>query len=233
MTAVDDVKSALDEVGLIVRGAFHPKPMDEVPRLADGSSVKTLMIVGNAGPAMWHVFKADGGHDGEPDSMNCWTRSVMTKVAGTLGAGVWFPFQGPPYFPFQRWAQRAELVWSSPIGILVHREFGLWHAYRAALGFAQMLELPAPPADESPCLSCREQPCLSTCPVSAFGPEGYAVASCRTHIAGASGEDCLNEGCRARRSCPIGCDFTYEPEQANFHMSAFLAAAGTNTSRKN
>jgi hypothetical protein len=225
MTSFDHVTGVLRELGLTVRGAFHPVEEDAIPSLDCGSAVRTMLIVGNAGPTMWRSFKADRGHDHKPDSMNRWTTKVMTDVAGRLSAGVWFPFQGPPYLPFQRWAQRAESVWSSPIGILVHREFGLWHAYRAALGFPEALVLPTGVVLDSPCLTCRDQPCLSTCPVSAVGSDGYAAAVCREHIARDAGKDCMNEGCRARRACPVGREFTYEPEQANFHMSAFLSAA--------
>jgi hypothetical protein len=38
------------------------------------------------------------------------------------------------------------------------------------------------------------------------------------------GEDCMTLGCRARRACPVGREFTYVPDQAGFHMRAFLDA---------
>ena len=36
------------------------------------------------------------------------------------------------------------------------------------------------------------------------------------------GEDCMTHACRARRSCPVGRAYRYQPAQASFHMSAFL-----------
>ena len=39
-----------------------------------------------------------------------------------------FPFGGPPHFPFQQWARRAEPVHPSPIGLLIHPIYGLWHS---------------------------------------------------------------------------------------------------------
>ena len=54
-----------------------------------------------------------------------------------------------------RWAQRAEPLHPSPLGVLIHPVHGLWHAYRGALAFAEPIELP-PRADlPSPCASCR------------------------------------------------------------------------------
>jgi hypothetical protein len=131
--------------------------------------------------------------------------------------------------PFQRWAQRAEPVFPSPIGMLIHPEHGLWHAYRGALAFAgEIAGLPPRGAAHSPCDSCADKPCLTTCPVGAFGPEGYDVPACAAHLRRPAGADCMGLGCRARRACPVGRQATYLPEQAAFHMAAFLGArAGT------
>ena len=45
----------------------------------------------------------------------------------------------------------------SPLGILIHPEFGLWHALRGALLFRDRLELPAIEARPSPCDALRGQ----------------------------------------------------------------------------
>jgi hypothetical protein len=123
--------------------------------------------------------------------------------------------------PFQRWAMRAEAVHPSPIGMLIHPLFGLWHAYRAALAWPEGLDLPARPALASPCETCAEKPCLSTCPVGAFSRRGYDVPSCVRHLDTPAGADCMGEGCRARRACPVGRDYRYAPVQAEFHMLPF------------
>jgi hypothetical protein len=34
----------------------------------------------------------------------------------------------------------------------------------------------------------------------------------------------MTGGCLARRACPVGTDYAYDPRQAAFHMTAFLAA---------
>jgi hypothetical protein len=60
--------------------------------------------------------------------------------------------------------------------------------------------------------------------VAAFTAEGYDVAACAGHIATPAGADCLGEGCRARRACPVGAQHHYPAAQARLHMSAFLAA---------
>ena len=101
---------------------------------------------------------------------------MLDDVARRFDATALYPSDGPPYLPFQRWAMKAEPVRSSPLGILIHPDYGLWHGYRGALAFAGAL--PLPPRDEraSPCDDCADRPCLSTCPVAAFGEAGYDVA---------------------------------------------------------
>jgi hypothetical protein len=135
-----------------------------------------------------------------------------------------FPFIGPPWLPFQRWAQKAEPLHPSPLGMLIHPDWGLWHAWRGALGFRERLELPIQDRRPSPCESCADKPCLSACPVNAFARDRYDVAACVAHIESAQGLDCMDEGCRARRACPIGAAHRCSPDQANFHMRAFRTA---------
>ena len=130
---------------------------------------------------------------------------------------------GPPWLPFQRWAMKADSVAPSPLGILIHPDYGLWHAYRGAFAFVERLPLPPREQRPSPCDSCIERPCLSACPVGAFTPGRYDVARCRDHVAGPAGRACREEGCLARLACPIGRAHAYPAAEMAFHMAAFLA----------
>ncbi len=216
------VEAALGDAGLSLLGAFHPEPGDGVPPLADGRPTATLAIAGNVGDTMWRTFERD--RVDEPDPLDAWSRRVLEPIAERLGGHALFPFGGPPYLPFQRWAQRAGPYAPSPIGPLIHPDYGLWHAFRGALAFAARLPLPPPDDRARPCESCADKPCLSTCPVAALRPEGYDVPACVAHISTPAGEDCIALSCRARRACPVGRIYTYSPEQSRFHMSAFIRA---------
>ena len=219
--ALDDVRSAIESRGLSYRGAFHPAADD----LPDRSDVGTLVLVGFTGHTNWRHFKrAPEAGDGKPDPLDRWSLRVITALADALGASALFPFQGPPWLPFVRWAQKAEPVRPSPIGMLIHPDWGLWHSWRGALAFRERFELPPPDRRPRPCETCVERPCLSACPVSAFTASGYDVAACVAHIDSAAGTDCMDEGCRARRACPVGREHRYSPDQAAFSMHAFRAA---------
>ena len=224
MATFDDIEAAIAPTGLIVRGGLHPRPADQVPPLPGGGATATLVVVGNAGPAMWRRLAAQGIDPDHRHALDSWSRRVISGVAEALGAHPLFPFGGPPWHPFQRWAQRAEPVWPSPIGPLIHPDYGLWHAYRGALAFAATLELPPRAERPNPCESCAERPCLQTCPVDALKPGAYDVPACVEHISAAAGRDCAELGCRARRACPEGRAYIYQPEQAAFHMRAFIRA---------
>jgi len=219
------IGAAAAPFGLRLRGAFHCAGDDAVPAQADGRTSRTLVLIGNAGGDFWSCFQAGPeARDGRSDPMNRWSARVIGALATEVGGLALFPSDGPPYPPFLRWAQRAEGLASSPLGMLIHPDYGLWHAYRGAIALGEALDLP--PADDraSPCESCSGRPCLTACPVGAFTGASYDVTACAGHVAAPAGADCLDLGCRARRACPQGQDYRYPAAQARFHMEAFLNA---------
>jgi hypothetical protein len=225
---IENLESSLDRLGLRIRGGFpvtdEVAAAEGIPEAAPGHPSRHLLLVGNAGPAMHHIFfQAVGASPSGAHPMDTWTRQVMEPLAASIGARAVFPFGGPPWFPFQRWAMRAEGLKASPLGILIHPEYGLWHAYRAALLFDRPIAGLEAQSLGFPCESCAERPCLSTCPAEAVSPQGYDVDRCATHVGDEAGIDCRDAGCVARRACPVGRDFEYDANALQFHMKAFLA----------
>ena len=210
------IVTAFAATGLAVRGGFAPAKADGLP------GVRAVVLIGNAGPSMWPAFAA--GRRDEPGPLDQRTKRIVDPIAADLGATAVHP-NDKPFQPFQRWAQRAEPVHPSPLGILIHPVFGLWHAYRAALLFSQTVEgLPARADAPSPCDSCVEKPCLTACPVSAFDGKIYNVAACAGHLRSGGEPDCKSLGCRARDACPVARDQRYTDEQIRFHMAAFVTS---------
>lgn len=213
--------SALRLLGLRLCGGFHPDP-DELHVGGAG----TLLVIGNAGAAMWAVFDREvppKARASVSDPLDDWIRRQVGAIAQAIEARAIFPTDGPPFAPFQRWALRAEPVYPSPLGILIHPTFGLWHAYRAALAISAVLALPPRATVSHPCDACSEKPCLAACPAAALTPDGYDVPRCAGHVRSAVGGPCRDLGCNARRACPIGQTYRYPPDQAAFHMQGFLA----------
>lgn len=217
------LKDAVAASGLAWRGAFAPGPDDLVPALPGGGVAGAVVLLGFAGSDHWRTFAhSPEAGDSRRDPLDRWSRRVIDDLAHRFGGVGLYPSDGPPWLPFQRWARLSEPVHPSPVGILIHPEWGLWHAYRGALALAETWDGPPVPASPSPCDTCAAKPCLSTCPAGAIAPGRYDAAACRAHVASAAGRDCLDLGCRARRACPVGAGHRYEPVEAAFHMRAFL-----------
>jgi len=221
----DEIEAALQAQGLLLRGGFTLDPARDQDLLTQFPEMQQLLLVGNAGSAIWRSlsgFIAD--HPMAAHPLDQWTEQVLGDIASAIGAVSLFPFGSAPWWPFQRWAQRADTVFPSPVAVLIHPTYGLWHAYRGALLLREPVELPILAPQASPCESCAAKPCLTACPVGAFSTTGYDVEGCATHVHGATGADCRLGGCLARRVCPVGGDWQYEPEHMRFHMQAFLRA---------
>lgn len=209
--------------GLRVRGAFAPDPALDLDLLGDAPWARTVVLVGNVGRELWDASGAEIAALSGPDPLDQWTRQTVDPIAAGLQGRALYPFAGPPYWPFQRWAERAEGVRSSPIGIQIHPEFGLWHAYRAAILLPVAVDLPGEPRAH-PCDTCIEKPCLTHCPVGAFSAAGYDVDRCVDRVVAVQYEtgSCSDVGCLARLACPVGAAWRYRPDHARFHMEAFV-----------
>ncbi|MCB1461057.1 MAG: hypothetical protein KDJ90_01200 [Nitratireductor sp.] len=237
---------ALARFGLITRGGFNFDNREAVPAGPSGAPARSVLLVGHGGGTIWPHFSGwlAGQEESPANPLDTWSAAILREVAGAFGARAVFP-SDKPFLPFQQWAMRAEGLRPSPLGMLIHPEFGLWHAYRGALLLDVEIQIQRDDAPVHPCECCIEKPCLSTCPVSAFSQSGFDVATCRSWLdsstswndsssshadsiasGGASmkGADCMNAGCRARNACPIGHEYRYCDAQLRFHMASFARA---------
>jgi hypothetical protein len=210
-----------DYLGLCCRGGFHVTDDDDGKYAQLPASAKTLIMIGNIGSALWATAGEYLRHSTRRHPLDHWTRSHLGQLAAKVSAHIIYPFDGPPFAPFQRWAVRCEAVAPSPIGPLIHPDYGLWHAYRAALVFDTELELPDKEDAASPCDACLDKPCTNSCPVGALGMHRYDVPVCSAHLA-TPGNRCMAHSCLARLACPVGRQYVYSIEMGQFHMGKFL-----------
>lgn len=232
MTAPSRLDALLKPHGLVTRGRFSAASEDNLPRLAGDRAAAVVCMVGVVGSDFWPYFEqSDCFRDGLPHPLDRWSRLIGDQLARHLGGLALYPFDGPPYWPFQQWAQRAETVHASPLQLLIHPEFGLWHAYRFALLLPQAESCPdaarvdAPLGHrESPCLRCATKPCLSACPVGAYDGDGFRLDRCLAWLGDHPDGTCMSLGCQARLACPVGPDRRYARDHSVFHMRAFVDA---------
>ncbi|WP_047455426.1 ferredoxin [Rhizobium rhizogenes] len=220
---IGKLRAALGAHGVFVRGVVCFDE-GEGPLLHDGTPARSVILLGNIGGSIWQPFshwRQLPENAGRRDPLDDWSKVVIQPIAAAFSATAYFP-SDPPWQPFQRWAMQAEGLKASPLGILIHPEYGLWHGYRGALGFADAIETGEPVvATAHLCDHCAEKPCLTACPVDAVTSGGFDVVGCRSHLgtdAGLAG--CMTGGCLARNACPVGANYRYSSAQLAFHMAA-------------
>ena len=224
MTGVSrNLDERLAEYGLFLRGTARLEDR-EIELYGIEPGYAEIALVGNAGSSYWPSFSAAPEFvDGRADPLDRWSRRVAEAIAGEFSLRALYPFEGPPYYPFQQWAKRAEGLEQSPLGVLMHPDLGLWHSYRFALLGADFGPRPTP-SGVSPCLQCADKPCLHTCPVQAFDGDSYDVPACAAYLFDTPQAGCHQRGCLARQACPVAPELRYLDAQAAFHLRAFLDA---------
>ena len=170
-------------------------------------------------PGFWPRMMAQPEmRDRAADPVDRWSVRVVTALAEALAGRPLFPFGGPPYLPFITWATRTGRAWASPVGMLVHDREGLMISIRGAIALPTQVDLPATGA--RPCDSC-DQPCRAACPVDALGAGGYDVTACHGFLDTVPGQDCMGQGCAARRACPVSAASGRLSAQSAYHMRQF------------
>jgi hypothetical protein len=130
------------QVGLALRGACHTRA-DELLQLARQVHQGTLVLLGFTADRQWPMFeRSPEANDGLPHPLDRWSRRVIGGLADEFDAQGIYP-DDLPIVPFQQLAMRCECVYPSPVGVLIHPLWGLWHAYRGGLVFSMRLDLPS------------------------------------------------------------------------------------------
>lgn len=195
--------------GLVTMGSEDRLPVE----------FSTLALLSPDEPGFWdHVTASPEFADGAADPLDRWSSRVIGAMALGLGGMALFPFGGPPWHPFQRWALRSGRAWASPVGFVVHDRMGLMASYRGAIALPGRISVSTPAA--APCEGCAA-PCLAACPPGALTGAGYDLAACHAFLDRSEGETCLNAGCLVRRACPLSQTYGRLARQSAWHMRQF------------
>jgi hypothetical protein len=178
-------------------------------------------VIGSGGSEMWRTVLAMSQFPASPrrgfHPLDAFSRQTIKEECETLcdagfAVDATFPFDKRP-LDFMTLAESAGIGKRSPVvPFLLNPDYGPWVSLRGAILFEEELEPSGELKDFDPCLDCHS-PCLDACPAGTFGPAGrQRLERCaeERHSGGCEG------GCDVRRSCPVGADRRYDPDEELF-----------------
>ncbi len=207
--------------------AYHEEnKLSEQHHLPEGQS---FLVVASTGTLFWQKFKASFygasnsiSYQGE-NPLDDWTKAIFSPIAQKYDAGYYHP-SDTPYLPFQHYCLvyneviGKPIFHKSPLNILFHYHYGLWHGLRGLLAFKQegMIDAVHPDVEQNQCENCETQPCIKACPSEAVQENGFIVKNCEKYIV--SSDNKCYESCIARMACPYGVENLYPSEKSSYLM---------------
>lgn len=217
----------LNEAGLNLQAVIDfaqlpPATAGEIRRHCDPQgNYRQLILIGHAGKTLWESVQASGIESSDPiddytaHTVRHWFATQFPGIAHALA----YPGDAP--LGLQSLGQIAGWHQPSPFMIGINAEWGSWYAYRAVLLTATDLEPTAPLQSPSPCGSCQDRPCVSSCPGKAL--EGkFSLDRCVAYRL--SPDSRCQHTCIARVSCPVGSEHRYTAEQLRHSYCRSLQA---------
>jgi len=182
----------------------------------------SLVLIGHGGRRLWQALTAFRMKTADPvDHFSLvMTRRFINEFLGAVQVLMLYPTGYN--IPLQRLGALAGWHHPSPLGLGINETYGLWFAYRTA--FLTTLPLPSIqyPITTSPCDTCRDKPCVRTCPAQAVQGVGqFKVTGCIEFRLQAQSD--YQDRCLSRLACPVAPEHRYEPEQLSYHYTYSLA----------
>ena len=228
MTALPADFSALDAAGLNLHAVFDfaalPVPLaTELRRdFAPEHACRQLILIGNAGRAMWTALQASG--IASADAIDDFSvQTVMRWFAGQFPqhrCTLLYPGDAP--LGLQTLGQLAGWHRPTPFMLGILPQWGSWFGYRVALLADTALPPTAPLRAESPCAACSEKPCIAACPAQAMTPTGFDLQRCAAYRL--RPDSPCRFRCLARDACPVGREHRYDEAQLRHSYSVSLRA---------
>jgi len=248
-TEFNAVKERLADAGFNLVAAFRVGELDSATQavLPDFGTVpkadQSLVVVASGGNRLWAAMSKRNmlPEAGSVDPVDHYSISEVSSSLDVCSnpaqrallypmpdSGIPAGFAGPApagHVSLQKLGSLAGWHQSSPMGIGIHPEHGLWFAYRALVLLD--LSVDSERTDHSgvlendTCARCKTRDCVSSCPASAITyaalPDMQACADFRL-----SENSVCQTQCLARKSCPVGKAMRYHDDQIRYHYTISL-----------
>jgi epoxyqueuosine reductase QueG len=212
--------NTLDQAGLNLQAIFDlsslpEKMLNELGSLYDDlARYKQILVIAHGGRDMWAKVQPTLNSSDHP--IDRYSADIVTKFCETnssiSGHKLIYPSQAP--VGLQSLGELAGWHHSSPFRIGINNQWGSWFAYRAVVLTDSHFKTTLKIEDPSPCLSCLEKPCISSCPADALERE-FSLEKCLSYRK--KPDSLCKDRCLARMTCPIAKEHQYEQEQINYH----------------
>jgi epoxyqueuosine reductase QueG len=225
------VRRAAGATGLNLLGVVDAAEYDAMApaghRLAEvWPATRSVVMIGNAGPAFWERFRARFGRDPLPERdahpLDAYTVEAVEPLLSLMrqhggAARAVFPFFGASdhALSFQRLAIAAGFGVESVLGLILHPDFGPWVALRAAILTDVALRPAGPLPGFDPCTRCPA-PCVAVCPGGAFPERRWSLSLC--FEAKRTLAPCRSS-CLSRLHCVFGGRWRYSEEEMAYHCT--------------
>ncbi len=177
---------------------------------------KRLVLIGHGGRQLWESLKTITQQTADPidDFSTFHTKQFISETLENPKHLLLYPSTSYP-IPLQQLGELAGWCHPSPLSLGINPTYGLWFAYRAAFLVDAELPLTTPSTHPSPCDSCTDKPCITTCPAGAAQPNKLDYIKC-SHFRLREDSPCQDR-CLARMACPVGTKHQYTLEQIQYH----------------
>lgn len=207
--------AGLDHVGTVPAARWDTLARPEHRCDAVVPGARGVVVVANAGRALWDAFcadlRADPAHLAEePHPLDAFVRRAL-DAAPVPGPHRWITTgaEERTMLDFRTLSVLAGLGVPSRLGLVIHPRVGTWMGLRAACFVT--FDVPEAPPVESPCEGCPA-PCVAGCPAGALASGSIDIGRCSNfHFE----SDACATTCHAREACPVG--EPYPAEQLRYH----------------
>ena len=200
--------------------AALPEQLTALMQAAPLAQYKRLVLTAHVGRSLWPQLTANWPTSKHPvdDYSRSITQQYIEAHLPTESALLLYPTQ-EYLIPLQQLGQYVGWSHPSPVGVGIHADYGLWFAYRTAFLTTAALIPTEIDTRPSPCLTCVDKPCLTTCPAKALSATAsIQLDPCLDHRV--SAESSCADRCLARMACPVGREaYQYSLEQIQYHYT--------------
>lgn len=211
---------------------------------------QTLLLVASGGTALWDAMNrhhsgaptAESATDDPIDRYSATTlascldrfttsadRALLYPTEPGVAAELYTGARPVSHVSLQQLGTLAGWHQPSPMGIGIHRTFGLWFAYRALV----LIDWPSDESsvksatyateseDDLVCKNCKTLDCVTHCPAGAVTEQGLPDMQACSDYRVSENSACQTQ-CLARMSCPVGQSVRYHDPQIKYHYSISL-----------